>query len=110
MKRKIPKPVIVLIACAAGAAMCFFVFYLADTYFNGAFVDWFEANFMFMHNEDLPEIGKEIVARDLLWSSVKALLLTVFVCTVVLWLLTVFTASFLYARSQVKKPLRRFAG
>ncbi len=105
MKRKIPKPVIVLIACAAGAAMCFFVFYLADTYFNGAFVDWFEANFMFMHNEDLPEIGKEIVARDLLWSSVKALLLTVFVCTVVLWLLTVFTASFLYARSQVKKTI-----
>ncbi len=60
---------------------------------------------MFMHNEDLPEIGKEIVARDLLWSSVKALLLTVFVCTVVLWLLTVFTASFLYARSQVKKTI-----
>lgn len=105
MKRKIPKPVIVLIACAAGAALCFGVFYLVDTYFNGAFVNWFEDNFIFIQSEYLPGAEQEVLVREPLWSRVKALLLTISVCAVVLWLLTVFIASFLYARSRVKKTI-----
>lgn len=105
MKLKIPKPVVVLIACVAGAALCFGVFYLVDTYFNGAFVDWFEDNFIFIQSEYLPEAGQEVLVRGPLWSSVKILLLTVLVCAVVLWLLTVFISCFLYARSRVKKTI-----
>lgn len=105
MKLKIPKPVVVLIACVAGAVLCFGVFYLVDTYFNGAFVDWFEDNFIFIQSEYLPEAGQEVLVREPLWSSVKVLLLTVLVCAVVLWLLTVFISSFLYARSRVKKTI-----
>lgn len=105
MKRKIPKPVIVLIACALGAALCFGVFYLVDTYFNGAFVNWFEDNFIFIQSEYLPGAEQEVLVREPLWSRVKALLLTISVCAVVLWLLTVFIASFLYARSRVKKTI-----
>ena len=105
MKRKIPKPVIVLIACAAGAALCFGVFYLVDTYFNGAFVNWCEDNSIFIQSDYLPGAEQEVLVREPLWSRVKALLLTISVCAVVLWLLTVFIASFLYARSRVKKTI-----
>lgn len=104
MKLKIPKPVVVLIACVAGAVLCFGVFYLVDTYFNGAFVDWFEENF-FIQSEYLPEAGQEVLVREPLWSRVKVLLLTVSLSAVVLWLLTVFLSSFLYARSRVKKTI-----
>lgn len=105
MKSKLLKLLIVLVTCAAGIALCVGVFYVVDTYFNGAFVNWFEENFMFLHNVYLPESGQEIVIGELLWSSVKTLLLTIFVCTAVLWLLTVFISSFLYARSRVKKTI-----
>ncbi len=105
MKLKIPKPVVVLIACVAGAALCFGVFYLVDTYFNGAFVEWFEDNFIFIQSEYLPEAGQEVLVREPLWSRVKVLLLTVSLSAVVLWLLTVFISSFLYARSRVKKTI-----
>lgn len=105
MKRKIPKPVIVIFACALGVVLCFGVFYLVDNYLNGAFVDWFESNYMFTHETYLPEAGQNVLSHELMWSRVKVLLLTVFVCTVVLWLLTVFIASFFYARSRVKKTI-----
>lgn len=105
MKSKLLKLCIVLFTCAAGVALCVGVFYWVDYNYNGAFVDWFESTYMFTHERYLPETGESVLAYELMWSRVKVLLLSVSVCAVVLWLLTVFIASFLYARSRVKKTI-----
>lgn len=105
LKSKFSKPAIILIVCAAGAALCFGVFYLVDDILNGSFVSWFENNFMLTQDKYLPEVGQYVLTREPIWFKIKNLLLVVLICIVVLWLISLFTVSCFYAKSRVKKSI-----
>ncbi|BDF33278.1 hypothetical protein CE91St62_13430 [Lachnospiraceae bacterium] len=86
-------------------ALCFIIYYLIDNLWNGAFVEWFEKNYMLIQNEYLPETGQYALTYSPVWSKLKSLLLAIFILTATFWLLSVLVTSHLYARAKVRKSI-----
>ncbi|MCU0079215.1 sensor histidine kinase [Extibacter muris] len=94
-----------LFAVSIVPALCFIIYYLIDNLWNGAFVEWFEKNYMLIQNEYLPETGQYALTYSPVWPKLKSMLLAIFILTVTLWLLSVLVTSHLYARDKVRKSI-----
>ncbi|WP_330618896.1 sensor histidine kinase [Extibacter sp. GGCC_0201] len=95
----------ILFAVAVIPALCFIIYYLIDNLWNGAFVEWFEKNYMLIQNEYLPETGQYALTYSPIWPKLKSLLLAIFILTATFWLLSVLVTSHLYARAKVRKSI-----
>lgn len=47
------------------------LFYLVDDVWNGAFLDWLEANFVHVYEQCYPEYGLSMMQREILWGPLK---------------------------------------
>ncbi len=105
MKLNFSKILLAVLLCLGGVLLCLGLYFLVDRVMNGAFVDWFEGNYMITENQYLEEAGCYVLMRQPNYPKLKGLLLTVLTAAVVLF----FLAAQVYAQSRVKRSLRRSA-
>ena len=105
MKSKFSVTFRVLAACSFGINFCFITYYLADTVWNGSFVDWFESRFMLREKESLPETGNYVFTYSINWPRFKLLLLELLIAAVILCLCVAVCAAERYAKARVQKTV-----
>ena len=86
-----------IVSICAGLLFCLLLYYLVDTIWNGAVLDWFDKNYMHTRSTVLNETGQEGFIREPNWYQLKNLMLRVLSFTVSLWILSVYLISRMYA-------------
>ena len=90
-----------------GLLFCLLLYYLVDTIWNGAVLDWFDKNYMHTRSAVLNETGQEGFIREPNWYQLKNLMLRVLSFTVSLWILSVYLISRLYASRKEQAALHK---
>lgn len=107
MKTDTSKSVKILAAVLLIPVLCIALYYLVDSVWNGAFVDWFEKNYMSTRDEYLPDTGHYAVVRSPAWSELKPLLLILLICAAFLWLVSILASAHFYARTKVRRSITK---
>ena len=81
---KIKKGFSIILIITIAIIICLGIYFFIDFIVNGAFVDWFENNYMITENRFLPEASDEVILHSPMWSKVKPLLLGVFIGSVLI--------------------------
>lgn len=84
---------IVLVGCG--------IFYFVDHVWNGLFVDWFMREYMTEYESVY--MGRKILIREPIWTSVKSLILTVLCVVSILVTIAVVLVSRFYAKWKMRK-------
>ena len=96
-----------IVSICAGLLFCLLLYYLVDTIWNGAVLDWFDKNYMHTRSAVLNETGQEGFIREPNWYQLKNLMLRVLSFTVSLWILSVYLISRLYASRKEQTALHK---
>lgn len=105
MKTKISKIVTLLGSLVLGIIVCFGLYYLVDTVWNGFFVDWFTSKYMNTHEVYSADVKKNILVTEPLWSELKVFILTVLIIIVIVCIMVTFLVANLYAKAKVKNSI-----
>lgn len=92
--------IVVLIALI----LCYIIYYLADNVWNGTFVDWFTRNYMVSYDAYMDD-GTPGRVTEPYWYGIKSLILLVLCFGVVLWLITIFAATRIYAKRKINQTV-----
>lgn len=84
--------------------VCYGLYYLFDTVWNGYFVDWFMKNYTEKHTQYVD--GEQAVVISLAWYKIKREILRGLIGTVVAVAVVVMIASHLYAKRQVENSIK----
>lgn len=88
----------VLIVCG-GIAFCIGAYYLVDVVWNGAVVDWIEAEYMITTSNYWEDIGTVVTIREPAWWKLKPLLLGCFTAMVCGGLIVTLITAHFYGKS-----------
>lgn len=110
MKHKNWKLLYYVGAVLLGISLCYALYYLADHVQNGAFVNWFDTNYMTTSDRYLPEAQQVAVVHEPLWWKIKSLLLLVLIGVVVSGITIVFVTANLYAHSERRRTITEISG
>lgn len=105
LKTKISKIVTLLGSLVLGIIVCFGLYYLVDTVWNGFFVDWFTSKYMNTHEVYSADVKKNILVTEPLWSELKVFILTVLIIIVIVCIMVTFLVANLYAKAKVKNSI-----
>lgn len=97
MKSKLTILIRLFVLLAVGFAVCSALYFLVDHVFDGAFVSWFEENFLITESHYYPADGTGETWSFLSWPKLKPVLLGVFIAGNLFWLAVVFLVSRLAA-------------
>ena len=100
---KIKKGFSIILIITIAIIICLGIYFFIDFIVNGAFVDWFENNYMITENRFLPEASDEVILHSPMWSKVKPLLLGVFIGSVLICVVIVIVVSHFVAKKREKK-------
>ncbi len=96
---------ILFLCLALGAG--YGIYYLTDVVFNGSFLDWFSENYFYMEtyqNSFTNEI-KNMYSPN--WEKLKGFLLTLFVISLIFYVLSIYLVSHFYAKKRVRDSISR---
>lgn len=105
MKPKIGKPLWYIGALLLGVALCLLLYWFVDHVQDGAFLEWFQLNYMTVTERFYPEIGQMDIVREPMWWKIKGLLLRSFIAAVAAGITVVFLTAHFYAESQKRKTI-----
>ena len=105
MKTKISKIVTLLGSLVLGIIVCFGLYYLVDTVWNGFFVDWFTSKYMNTHEVYSIDMERNILVTEPLWPELKVFILTVLIIIVIVCIMVTFLVANLYAKAKVKNSI-----
>lgn len=105
LKAKISKPATLFGICILGIIVCFGLYYLVDTVWNGFFVDWFTSKYMNTHEVYSADEKRNILVTEPLWSELKVFILTVLIIIVIICIMITFLVANLYAKAKVKNSI-----
>lgn len=106
LKDKMPRVRIVARAVFVSIIFVLAFFYLMDTLWNGAFVDWFTRNYMVTYMEYSEEFGEEIPVTKPEWGSLKVLILRLVLMAAVGGPVIVAAAAGIYAKIREKETIK----
>lgn len=109
LKTKFSTSIKIIVAFVVGIGLCLGIYYLVDTIWNGAFVNWFSSNYLFSksYTEGPDKIILEYTPN---WQKIKVLLLGTILVLVVLIIAIVILAAYFYAKRKVSKTLTQTSG
>lgn len=96
---------ILFLCLALGAG--YGIYYLTDVVFNGSFLDWFSENYFYAEtyqNSFTNEI-KNMYSPN--WEKLKGFLFTLFVISLIFYVLSIYLISHFYAKKQVCKSISK---
>ena len=105
LKTKISKIVTLLGSLVLGIIVCFGLYYLVDTVWNGFFVDWFTSKYMNTHEVYSIDMERNILVTEPLWPELKVFILTVLIIIVIVCIMVTFLVANLYAKAKVKNSI-----
>ncbi len=85
--------------------LCLGIYILIDFIWNGAFVDWFDNNYMITESRYLPEVGAETYIHSPMWWKIKPLLLGVLIVGSLFWIAIMFAVSYISSKKKEKKVI-----
>lgn len=106
MKDKMPKPMIISAAVFGSVVLSLAVFYLMDTVWNGAFVDWFTRHYMTTYEEYSELYGEVVLVTRPVWRNVKALILQIMLLIAVICPVIAVISAGIYARIRERETIR----
>lgn len=98
-----------ILGCLSLLLASLLAYFLVDTVFNGAFVDWVENNFMITSEEYIPEAGRMGVVRSINWHWVKSFLLGALAANGLLWAAAVAATRALARRRKAREVTQDLA-
>lgn len=104
LKAKYIKSIKIAVAFIIGIAVCFGLFFLVDTIWNGTFVDWFVHSYMIEDNYSLPD-GTWVERTTFAWTELKYFLLWTLVITIAAVITIVILVAHFYAKKKVSKTI-----
>lgn len=105
IKLKSKKKVVmkIILWCLIGILAVQVLFFLMDNVFNGMFLDWFEKNYMV--ERDGTYEGIDVIIREPYWPGAKQFVLDAMCVFVILWGISLYGISRLYARIRIRKTI-----
>lgn len=101
-----PKPMIISAAVFGSVVLSLAVFYLMDTVWNGAFVDWFTRHYMTTCEEYSELYGEMMLVTRPVWSNVKVLILQIMLLIAVICPVIAVVSAGIYARIRERETIR----
>lgn len=83
------------------------IYYLTDVVFNGSFLDWIAEHYFYTEEQFDYAANKAAHYYRPNWHKIKGLILTLFFIQLVVFVVSVYLISHLYAKSQVKKSISK---
>lgn len=99
------KSIALFLIFAVGIILCYGLYYLIDTVWNGSFVDWFMHHYMLTHEKYFGDVRDNVLVTEPNWPKLKVLILTVFMIGVVVCLVIIVIVSQICVEIKMKKSI-----
>ena len=83
------------------------IYYLIDVTFNGSFLTWFADNYFYTETQYNYQTNEFSYLYHPNWEKLKGLIIALFLVLLVFFVLSMYIASHLYAKSQVQKSISK---
>lgn len=84
--------------------VCFGIYYLFDTVWNGSFVDWFTLNYT--ENKVDYRNGKEVLIHTVAWYKLKPILFQMVLVAVILIIIIIVITAYVYGRKKKESTIK----
>lgn len=105
LKNKVRGTASTILLVLAGMGGCLLIYYFFDNILNGAFVDWFESNFMYMDYGIREDSGTEYFTWRIRWYDLKEFIFGVFLVIVMICILIVRIVTGISSRNAKKRMI-----
>lgn len=101
----IKKIIKIIVIVVLAILLCIGIYAFVDFVLNGAFVDWFDNNYMLTEYRYLPDVGEEAYIHTPIWAEIKSLLLVVFIVVSLFIVAIMFIVSYISSKRKEKQVI-----